>query len=714
MATLFAKTAGGNWSAAGTWSNTGAGGADSSGPPTAADDVIFELLSGNVTIDSAAVCRSLDCTSGTGSYTGTLTHNSSITLSIGDATAGAGNVALKLASGMTYTLGSATTSAISFVTTSATTQTVDFAGKTSGNVTFNATSNGNWQFTGTHVMGSSATFTLTKGTLDINGQTCTWGLFDSNNSNTRSLTLGAASITISGNNSNAWNTGQLSGYTFSGSSSTITFTNTTASGLNNGGTGGTPKTFGTVSATSQTNFQLQGGTFGSLSVTGNAVGNAVLNILNLNITVTGTLTLTGNNAATYRLWVISGTTGTARTITNSGATMNWSNVDFRDITLGTAYDASGITGKSGDLGGNTNITFTTSQNNYWVGNSGNWNNVSFWASSSGGSAGSGRVPLPQDDCIFDANSITISGRTITANQAKLGRNINFSAVANSPTWTVSASGGVVIYGSLTLASGMTLNNTVNISFGGRSGSYTLTSAGKTFGQTVGIACRGGTVTLQDAFSGSDMDLSAGTFDANDFNVTLSTAMSINGTITRTLNMGTGTWTLSRTSGTVWSLNNTGITLNEETSTIAITNTGASSKTFGGGGQTYYNLTISGGGAGQIIHTGANTFNVHTINAPKTVHFTASTTTTFQANPVWTGSAGNVITIASATAATHTLSRSTGTISCDYLHLTNSIATGGASWYAGANSTDVSGNSGWIFTAPPAVSTGEEYIIISTG
>jgi hypothetical protein len=42
---------------------------------------------------------------------------------------------------------------------------------------------------------------------------------------------------------------------------------------------------------------------------------------------------------------------------------------------------------------------------------------------------------------------------------------------------------------------------------------------------------------------------------------------------------------------------------------------------------------------------------------------------------------------------------------DYVSLKDSTATGGASFYAGANSTDVSGNTGWTFTAPPGGSAG---------
>jgi hypothetical protein len=40
---------------------------------------------------------------------------------------------------------------------------------------------------------------------------------------------------------------------------------------------------------------------------------------------------------------------------------------------------------------------------------------------------------------------------------------------------------------------------------------------------------------------------------------------------------------------------------------------------------------------------------------------------------------------------------------DYLSIKDSNATGGAAWYAGTHSTNVSNNLGWTFTAPPVPS-----------
>jgi hypothetical protein len=116
-----------------------------------------------------------------------------------------------------------------------------------------------------------------------------------------------------------------------------------------------------------------------------------------------------------------------------------------------------------------------------------------------------------------------------------------------------------------------------------------------------------------------------------------------------------------------------------------------------------------GGSGTFDITGNNTFaNIETTGTPTaiSIRMRAGSTQTFTgATPLPSGTSGNLVSIASMTAATHTLSKSSGVVSCDYMSITNSIATGGATWYAGANSTDGGGNSGWIFTAPPAASGG---------
>lgn len=220
--TKYARTSGGNWSSDSTWSSTSGGSADTVAP-TAADDILLDVNSGNVTIDAASVCRSLNCTG----YVGTLTHNA-FTLTIGDTTGGLGNVAIKLVSGMTYTLANVITSAISFISTSATQQAIDFAGLTTGNVTFNASSNGSWLYAGEHLMGATATLTLTQGTLNTGGYNCSWGIFSSSNTNIRTLTLKTSKISIlSTAATTIWNIGTATNMTLNASESIIVIANTT-------------------------------------------------------------------------------------------------------------------------------------------------------------------------------------------------------------------------------------------------------------------------------------------------------------------------------------------------------------------------------------------------------------------------------------------------------------------------------------------------------
>ena len=80
-----------------------------------------------------------------------------------------------------------------------------------------------------------------------------------------------------------------------------------------------------------------------------------------------------------------------------------------------------------------------------------------------------------------------------------------------------------------------------------------------------------------------------------------------------------------------------------------------------------------------------------------IHLEAGTTQTvsgFTTN----GSSGNLAILVSDSAGSKaTLSKASGIVSVDYMSLKDSEALGGASWYAGANSTNVSGNTAPFLT-----------------
>lgn len=333
-ADYYAINAGGNSSAGATWSTTAAKDASRTGgstAPTAADNLFIDDYSGAVTIDAALACRSLNCNG----RTATLTHAAAVAVTIGDGTAGSGNVALDLGAG-TYTLGNATTSSIVFVSTSATVQTVNFRDLTTGNVTFNATSGGSWQYTDGHVTGATATVTLTKGTLDINGQTCSWGLFVSSNSNTRAITLGTSIVTLIAGAGVPWSF-TTTGLTFSGLNSTIVFGTATSSTQTFGGGG---LSYGTLT------YNVAGST-GELDIIGSNSFAAInfsdaSNARSLKFTAETTTTIRNTNGFNVR-----GTSGKLMTVGSiTGATHTLTSTQRQACDyLNLSYSVAGGTGK---------------------------------------------------------------------------------------------------------------------------------------------------------------------------------------------------------------------------------------------------------------------------------------------------------------------------------------------------------------------------------
>ncbi len=243
----WAITAPTNWGSA---SNT----ADGASVPGSADDVFFDGVGGGnntSTLSANITINSFDFTG----YASTLTHNSSVTLTC------AGNgVTAKFVSGMTYTLGSATTSALSFTGTSGTT-TLTSGTKTVGNVTFNGVG-GTWSLG--DALTSSGTLTLTNGTFTDNGNALTVGLLASSNSNTRVLTGGSVTWTVNSSGT-VFNFATTTNLTWT-APTTIDFSYSGASArtFSNASTAGTPVSLNTfkVSAGSGT-FTITSGGSGS-------------------------------------------------------------------------------------------------------------------------------------------------------------------------------------------------------------------------------------------------------------------------------------------------------------------------------------------------------------------------------------------------------------------------------------------------------------------
>lgn len=653
---------------AGTKWATTSGGAGGAAVPTSADDVFLDSNSGSgtVTLSTGWTCRSFDSTGFTGTVAGSTNG------SVGDGTAGASNNAWVWGAGITRTF----TGQITLASTSSTTQNITSNGKTFGNRITIDGAGSSYSLSDTISM-AAATLFVTRGSFTSNGQTMTIGAFNSAGTATRSITLSNSTVTCISSGTGGWNVSST-GLTFTTNSST-SVTCGGATGISFIGGGLTYNGTWTVqNPTTSGTGAIQGtNTFENLTITGNADKNAEMTV-SANQTISGNLTINGNSV-TNRLLFRSNTVGTARTLTCNG-TVSASNLDLSDITgAGSAsWDISACTGKSGDAGGNSGITFTTGATQTWSGTSGgNWS-ANAWTT---------RVPLPQDDVVI--NAAFAASQTISCDMPRLGKSIDFTGVTGSPALGTSTADSNV-FGSLTLASG--LGNCTGFIFhpSGRSAS-TITSAGKTISD-IQMENYGATITMADALTVQNSCISTyGTLATGGYSLTVSyyaagagglnatnSTVTITGTSGFTGGAGTHTMTGSTvyfSSGTTSLLNPSGVTMGA----IQLSN----------------GLTLSvtsALNATSVTRNGSTACGV-TVTAGLTVTLTGG------ASAMGAGTSGNLITWQSSSGGSAFTISSTTTLVTDYISLKDCTGSGGIPHYAGANSTNVSGNTNWLFAAP---------------
>ena len=269
------------------------------------------------------------------------------------------------------------------------------------------------------------------------------------------------------------------------------------------------------------------------------------------------------------------------------------------------------------------------------------------------------------------------------------------------TYTQAAS-TINITGNITLASGGTYT-ALTISM---TGTGTIYNTGKTI--TAVTVNTTGTATLSAALTMSGaLTLTQGTLLCP-YAITSGSFASA-GALTKTMTGTNITYTVSGAGATAFSNTGTGLTMTG----LTISMTNAAAKTFAGGGGTY--PVLNQGGAGALTISGSNTFdNFTNTTQPATITTTAATTQTFN-NFSLAGIAGSLITLNSSTATTaYTFTKPSGIVYGSYLSITDSAATGGATWYAGPTSTSVSNNTGWVFTQLPIVFAGALSINTTAG
>jgi hypothetical protein len=677
---------------AGTWNTTFtanwsdvSGGSAASLPPSIADNVIFDTLSGTGTVTcTGAVCKDLTVTATQAIIIG----GNSNTLSI--------HGSLSMVSGGSAAFSGSSSNVFTFASP-ATGRTIDTAGKIIGRIII-AGVGGAWTVLSdieTTTVGT-VSFTLSAGAIDFGNFNLTCSGISSNTSNVRGLTFGSSIITC--NNNGAASSGfniNSTNLTFSAGTSSLNITS--ASSANFGGLTWYDVTFSGSSISGANTFHNLTLNYGGTGVSSCSLG--------ADQTITNAFSCTTGSIIS-RPQIQSSVAGVTRTITVNGPTVTLSNTDFQGIVAAGTYGTWSGT-SLGDLGGNTNITFDAPKTVYWnlTGNR-SWSSAG-WAASSGGTPNINNFPLAQDTAVFnDAGSVT--GTINIDNPWSVG-SVDTSARTSAMTFVSAGNNWYVRYSGVTLSPAVTITNSSVIRFVAYTGTQTFTQNGANLSSSVGILVEtaqalGATFVLGGPTNNTfgSVTVTSGIFNTNNFDLACTTFSSSNSN-TRTITLGTSTVNLTST-GTVWDTNTaTGLTFSGASSTINLTNTTTSARTFSSGsGLTYGTLNI--GGATGISTTTITLGTYATLSSTKTVAHTITISQPCTINN-WTvtGTAGNVVTVNSSTVGTlRSITYSGSQINLDYMSFTDIFfnytlnASNPYKVYAGANSTNGGNNSGIAF------------------
>ncbi len=740
----------GNWSDLSHWATTSGGTTLHTQIPTALDDVFFDANSFSaagqiVSFDPLTILvRSINWTGA--AHTPTMAGPAANLLKIYGS--------LTLVAGMNMNFGGK----VNFEAT-ITGQTVTMAGKTFNNeVVFNGIG-GEWSFV--DVFSTVNLLTLAHGVLNTNNQTVNAMVFFSVSTvmAPRTLNMGSSVFNLSFSGRCWYATSAATGLVINSGTSVINCTsnslpsfeggNYTYYDLNFTGASGSGaildyNTFHDVNFTNNAIIE-QGNTFHDVvfNMGGILEGNNTYN--NVSFTAGYTYELRSNPATTQTIngtFTANGTCGALidihssvpgaqATINHPAGVVNVSFVVLKDINAaGGAFTAN----NSVDLGNNTGWTFsvTGSQDLYWIGNGGNWDDGNHWSYTSGG-APSGCSPTPGNNVFFDANSFSSASQTVLINiLTAYCYNMTWTGVTGTPTLNGPTTNLLKIYGSLTLVAGMNMNFAGKVNFEATTTGQTVTMAGKTFNNEVVFNGIGGEWSFADTFSIDNLlTLAHGILNTNNQTVNALVFFSVSTIMApRTLNMGSSVFNLS-SGGRCWYATSaaTGLVINCGTSVVNCTANGLPS--FDGGNFTYYDLNFTGAsGTGSIIDYNTfhdvsftnngkieqgNTFHdvvfnmggiIQGNNTYNNVSFTAGYTYELRSNPATTqtingtftanGTCGALIDIhSSVPGAQATINHPAGVVNVSFVVLKDINATGGA--FTANNSVDLGNNTGWTFS-----------------
>ena len=413
------------------------------------------------------------------------------------------------------------------------------------------------------------------------------------------------------------------------------------------------------------------------------------------------------------IYISSDTPDINSTINSDDAKINSEYVIIKDITATGNSDFIAL--NSVDLGNNVGWTIESAnpRNLFWIGGSSvYWDDANNWSITSGGS-GPECIPTPYDNVYFDDKSFLFNDTVIIRNTISFCRDMDWSDVIGKPVFKTENRAPINIFGSLTLSPYMQISfsSDSRFLFEATDEGHTITSAGNILNFIVfnGI---GGSWILQDSLNVTNnpgsLFLHNGTFNTNNQKVSCIT-FSAGTHNNKKLVLGSSVIDIYN----YWACGGDNTVIEPGTSIIRIHK---DDEALAGKDQDYYDVEfVSKKGKAKCSGRSFNkvTFNCdgelqgnstyNWLNLAPGHKYTFAVNQTFKISDqlnIYGNNCYPIVIQSSEAGEQATIYKESGEVSGDFLELRDINAVGGADFYAGNNSTDVSGNSGWRFTNSP--------------
>ena len=156
---------------------------------------------------------------------------------------------------------------------------------------------------------------------------------------------------------------------------------------------------------------------------------------------------------------------------------------------------------------------------YWIGGSGNWSDISHWATTSGGGITHSQVPTADDDVYFDINSFTGPGQIVVINNENIFcHNMDWTGATGTPFFQGDASKVINVFAGLNFIADMSFDFDGQIHFRAASTDEPIETAGHPMGNSIFFEGDGGWMLEDSIIVDSLIMLMDGHLNTNNHNL----------------------------------------------------------------------------------------------------------------------------------------------------------------------------------------------------